>query len=151
MTQGKRGYAKSSRVPASADPATPALYVNYFEVGHNPFEFLIDLGQYHPGSSESDGRVAIHTRIAIAPPFAKMLSELLARAVEEHEGQHGQIAPIGPQANPFDIVLSSLGDFEDRARALRARNRSDGPVPQEGAYPPIGDDSAKPFRPRKGR
>ena len=44
-----------------------ALYVNYFEVGHNPFEFLIDLGQYHPGPTEADGRIAIHTRVAVAP------------------------------------------------------------------------------------
>jgi len=137
MTQSKRGYTKIDRVPATADSAAPALYVNYFEVGHNPFEFLIDLGQYHPGPPESDGHVAIHTRIAIAPTFAKMLSSLLARAVEEHETQHGQIPPIGPQANPFDIVLSSLGDFEDRARALRARNRGDGPV-SEGAHSPDG-------------
>src|SRR5262245_11747207 len=143
MTQSKRDYTRIVRVPATADPAAPALYVNYFEVGHNPVEFLMDLGQYHPGPPDSDGQVAIHTRIAIAPPFAKMLSTLLARAVEEHENQHGPIAPIGPEANPFDIVLSSFGDFEDRARALRARNRGDGPV-SKGAQSPMADDFAKP-------
>ena len=150
MTQSKAGYAKTDRASATAEQVSPALYVNYFEVGHNPFEFLMDLGQYHPGSTDVDGRVAIHTRIAIAPPYAKMLSELLARAVEEHESQHGPIAQIGEQTNPFDIVLSSLGDFEDRARALRARDRGDIPTNGDG-HPETGDASAKPSRSRKGR
>ena len=150
MAQSNSGYAKTDRVPTSVDQVAPALYVNYFEVGHNPFEFLMDLGQYHPGPTEGDGRIAIHTRIAIAPPYAKMLSDLLARAVQEHESQHGQIPLIGPQANPFDIVLSSLGDFEDRARALRARDRGDIPVPGD-AHPPMADASAKLSRSRKGR
>jgi hypothetical protein len=149
MTQSKAGYAKTDRTLASAEQVSPALYVNYFEVGHNPFEFLMDLGQYHPGSTEVEGRVAIHTRIAIAPPYAKMLSELLSRAVEEHESQHGQIAMIGPQTNPFDIVLSSLGDFEDRARALRARDR--GETSTNGGARPATDDASKSSRSRKGR
>ncbi|KQW01525.1 DUF3467 domain-containing protein [Rhizobacter sp. Root1221] len=150
MTQTKRGFARIDKVSASADLSTPALYVNYFEVGHNPFEFLMDLGQYHPGSSESDGRVAIHTRIATAPPVAKMLSDLLARAVEEHESQHGEIAPIGPQDNPFDILLSSLGDFEERARALRERDRA--ADPDAGSRrAPISDNAVKPPRARKGK
>jgi hypothetical protein len=146
MTQTK---GKTDRVSASADPLAPALYVNYFEVGHNPFEFLVDLGQYHPGSTEVEGRIAIHTRIAFAPPYAKMLSDLLARAIEEHESQHGEIALIGPQANPFDIVLSSLDDFEARARALRARDRGD--PPSTNSQPPTGDGSPKLSRSRRGR
>jgi len=150
MNQTQRGYAKSDRVAASADAATPALYVNYFEVGHNPFEFLMDLGQYHPGTAEGDGRVAIHTRIAIAPPLAKLLSDLLARAVEEHERQHGDIAAVGPQANPFDIVLTSLGDFEDRARALRARVRADTALSAAARPSPV-DAASKSVRSRKGR
>jgi hypothetical protein len=111
------------------DPVAPAVYVNYFEVGHNPFEFLLDLGQFHPGAIDSEGRVSIHTRIALAPPYAKMFSDLLARAVQEHESEHGAIALIGQPANapenPFNIALGSLGEFEDRARALRSRDRGD--------------------------
>ena len=149
MTQSKSGYAKTDRPLAAAEPVAPALYVNYFEVGHNPFEFLVDLGQYNPGSTEGEGRISIHTRIAIAPPYAKMLSDLLACAVEKHESENGQIALIGLQANPFDIVLSSLGDFEDRARALRARNRNGAPADPDGE--PQAGDSAKLSRSRRGR
>jgi Protein of unknown function (DUF3467) len=96
-----------------------ALYVNYFEMGHNPFEFLIDFGQYHPGPDEDDGATAIHSRIAMAPPYAKMLSDLLARSVREHEAEYGTIAAVAPPASALDAVLP-LGDFEARARALRA-------------------------------
>jgi hypothetical protein len=122
-------HAKAATIRADGtsipDPVAPAVYVNYFEVGHNPFEFLLDLGQFHPGAIDSEGRVSIHTRIALAPPYAKMFSDLLARAVLEHESEHGAIALIGQPANPFDIALGSLGEFEDRARALRSRNRGD--------------------------
>lgn len=149
MTQSKSGYPKTDRPLAAGEPVAPALYVNYFEVGHNPFEFLVDLGQYNPGSSEGEGRISIHTRVAIAPPYAKMLSDLLARAVEKHESEYGQIALVGPQANPFDIVLSSLGDFEDQARALRARNRNSAHADSDDE--PLVGDSAKLSRSRKGR
>lgn len=112
---------KSARDYDRADSdAGAALYVNYFEMGHNPFEFLIDFGQYHPGASEGEGATAIHSRIALAPPYAKMLSDLLARSVREHEAEYGVIAAVAPPASPIDAVLSPLGDFEARARALRA-------------------------------
>lgn len=116
---------RDDKICAACVSLPPAVYVNYFEVGHNSCEFLMDLGQYHPGCGEDVGRVSMHTRIVIAPPCAKMFSELLARAVAEHESENGPIASIGAGSSPFDIVLSSLGEFEDRARALRAGRRSD--------------------------
>lgn len=99
----------------------PATYVNYFELGQNQFEFLIDLGQYHPGIGDTSGTVGIHTRLVLTPPYAKMLSDLLSRSVHEHEREYGSVTPIG-QESPFDIILSSLGEFEERARNLRASN-----------------------------
>lgn len=103
----------------SGDKPT-ALYVNYFEMGHNPFEFLVDFGQYHPGSGGDDGTTAIHSRIALAPPYAKLLAELLAGAVREHEAEYGEIAAVAPPACMIEDMLVPLGDFEARARALRA-------------------------------
>lgn len=104
----------------AGDEVVAALYVNYFEMGHNPFEFLIDLGQFHPGPGDSDGTTVIHSRIALAPPYAKMLSELLSRMVREHEAEFGPIAEVAPPTSPLEEVLAPLGDFEARARALRA-------------------------------
>jgi hypothetical protein len=101
-----------------------SLYVNYFEVAHNPYEFLIELGQFRPSGQPSCGDLSIHTPVAISPPYAKMLSELLAQAVAEHEAEHGPIAAIGEQGAAFDIVLRSLPEeFEQRARELRELSR----------------------------
>ena len=111
------------------DPQLPAtgtasLYVNYFEVAHNRYEFLIEFGQYRPGKDDDGGTVAIHTRLALSPPYAKMLSDLLSRAVSEHEKGHGPVATIADATRPFDIVLHSLPEFEARARQLRAQART---------------------------
>ena len=123
-------YPDSNVRPASA--RAPASYVNYFELGQNPFEFLIDLGQYHPGVTDGAGSIGIHTRLVLTPPYAKMLSDLLLRSVQEHEREYGAIQPIGQESCPFDIILSSLGEFEERARQLRAANGSNDPadIPQ---------------------
>jgi hypothetical protein len=102
-----------------------SLYVNYFEVAHNPYEFLIELGQFRPSGQGNGGDLSIHTPVAISPPYAKMLSELLSRAVAEHEAEHGPIAAIGEQGAAFDIVLRSLPEeFEQRARELRELSRN---------------------------
>lgn len=102
-----------------------SLYVNYFEVAHNQYDFLIELGQYCPGRDQDGGTLLLHTRLALSPPYAKMLSDLLSRAVSEHEKGHGPIATIAEASTPFDIVLHSLPEFEDRARKLRAQARGD--------------------------
>ena len=107
------------------DNGAASLYVNYFEVAHNRYEFLIELGQYRPGKETEPGTFAIHTRLALSPPYAKLLSELLSKATVEHEKAHGTIASIAEHATPFDVVLHSLPEFEDRARQLRAKAKSD--------------------------
>ena len=62
-------------------------YSNYFEVGHNAFEFLLDFGQHY--FEESEGRM--HTRIITSPVFARRLSEVLNRALAEYERTHGRV------------------------------------------------------------
>jgi hypothetical protein len=109
--------------PQAACNGPASLYVNYFEVAHNRYEFLIEFGQYRPGKDEAAGTMAIHTRLALSPPYAKMLSDLLSRAVAEHEKAHGPVPTIADTAPPFDIVLHSLPEFEERARQLRAQAR----------------------------
>lgn len=51
-------------------------YANFFQIGHNAFEFLIEFGQQDAG---------IHTRIYVSPHHARMLSELLEDTLREHE------------------------------------------------------------------
>lgn len=67
-----------------------ACYANYFEVGHNPYEFLLDFGQFQPEVSE----VLIHTRIMLCPAHARMFAEILTNAVAKYETENGPIAEV---------------------------------------------------------
>jgi hypothetical protein len=60
-------------------------YANYFSVGHNAFEFLIDFGQMFPGRRE------VHTWIITSPPYAKELLRVLSQSIERYEKQFGEI------------------------------------------------------------
>jgi len=108
--------------PATWRPDVPherpplASYANYFEVGHNAFEFLIDAGQIEPNS----GVIQVMSRIAVSPVHAKLLAQLLARSIAQFEASHHAIASI---ADPeCDLTILSPQEFE--ARAIDARRRS---------------------------
>jgi hypothetical protein len=62
-------------------------YANYFKVGHNAAEFVIDLGQFYSGN----GAARLHTRIVTGPTYAKALLELLRESIGEYESSHGEI------------------------------------------------------------
>lgn len=60
-------------------------YANYFQVGHNAFEFVIDFGQMY-----SDGRQEhFHSRIVTGPAYARELLKVLAESVEQYEKTFG--------------------------------------------------------------
>lgn len=62
-------------------------YANYFQVGHNALEFIIDFGQ-----SFSDGREEhFHTRIVTSPSYAKELLKVLEDSIERYESVFGPI------------------------------------------------------------
>lgn len=62
-------------------------YANYFKIGHNAFEFVIDFGQYHPGSEDAE----LYTRIITSPFFAQELSDTLLESIHQFEQIHGTI------------------------------------------------------------
>lgn len=62
-------------------------YANYFEIGHNAFEFLLDLGQAYPEGE----RAHIHTRIITGPKYAKALCDLLGESIHRYERTFGVI------------------------------------------------------------
>jgi hypothetical protein len=87
--------------------AREGKYANYFEIGHNPFEFYVDFGQYDPQSE----KVQMHTRIVTSPAYAKMMGETLSSSVENFEREHGPI-PANSDAldalDAMDMVRESL-------------------------------------------
>jgi hypothetical protein len=71
------------------EPEGPIVgsYANYFKVGHNAFEVLLDFGQCYP---ESD-RARIHTRIVTSPTYAKALLRTLEESLQRYEQTFGVI------------------------------------------------------------
>ena len=63
-------------------------YVNYFEIGHNAFEFLLDFGQFYDGEAEA----SLHTRIVTSPVYVKTLVGMLQRALSQYEASYGRVA-----------------------------------------------------------
>lgn len=106
--------------PRSDQKCIVAGYANYFEVGHNAFEFLIDFGQINP----QNGEININTRVAVGPTHAKLFSRLLDGAVKQFEQQFGTIADVRDD-DPLGTVLDTSPDFE--RRAIDARRRPNPP------------------------
>ena len=96
-----------------------ARYSNYFEVGHNAYEFLIDFGQYQPELSE----VVLHTRIVAGPTLTKLLHEMVNNAISQYESENGPIPCPNDSQNPMEALLRSLPDFEQRALSARATRK----------------------------
>ena len=74
-----------------------ARYANYFEVGHNAFEFFLDFGQFAEGSDNAQ----ITVRVVTYPVYVKFLLRTLAEAVHAYEEAHGAIPepdPVSPSA-----------------------------------------------------
>jgi len=84
LMQGKR-YEDEGE--GSTQGAIEGKYANYFQIGHNAFEFLFDFGQLY-----ADGkRERMHTRIVTSPSYAKELLKVLGESLERYETQFGAI------------------------------------------------------------
>lgn len=63
-------------------------YANFFKVGHNAYEFIIDFGQYYEDDPQ---RERIHSRIVTSPAYAKGLLKTLREAIVLHEEKYGSL------------------------------------------------------------
>ena len=75
-------------VPHSFDDEREAQYANYFHVGHNAFEVMLQFGQFYEG----DKQAVMHTRIVTCPAYAERLLDLLSRTLKQYETSFGPIA-----------------------------------------------------------
>ena len=110
----------ASTPPASAEQGPLAIYANYFEVGHNAFEFLFEFGQFRPDS----GNIHVHSRIVAGPVQAKLFARMFAQAVDRFEATHGVIADVTDE-DALSGLIVSIPDFEWRAMRARDRPMSD--------------------------
>ena len=63
-------------------------YANFFKVGQNAFEFVLDFGQSYEDEAEWE---TIHSRIVTSPVYAKRLLATLQEAIGNHETTFGNI------------------------------------------------------------
>jgi hypothetical protein len=83
---GRVLMAAKTRIPKEQN-SLKGQYANYFKVGHNAFEFVIDFGQYFSRNKTAH----VHSRIVTGPIYAKSLLETLRRSIERHEKMYGSI------------------------------------------------------------
>ena len=62
-------------------------YANYFKVGHNAFEFVLDFGQFYHESNKAQ----VHTRIITNPNHVKAMLETLRQSIDKYEETFGVI------------------------------------------------------------
>jgi hypothetical protein len=63
-------------------------YANYFKIGQNAFEFVLEFIQFYPGNGEAH----THTRIITSPVYAKTLLEMLQNSIDKYEKIFGAIS-----------------------------------------------------------
>ena len=62
-------------------------YANYFKVGHNAVEFLLDFGQFY---SEREYPL-LHTRIITNPSYVKVLVKTIQESLLRYERAFGRV------------------------------------------------------------
>ncbi len=72
-------------------------YANYFKVGHNSLEFILDFGQVY---SDAPSEMVHHTRIITSPSYAGLLLEVLRDSIDKYEQTFGAIQR--PHTNDVD-------------------------------------------------
>jgi hypothetical protein len=71
----------------AAGTSREGKYANYFVIGHNAFEFVLDFGQKYSSGVEE----RIHTRIVTGPSYAKELLRVLEQSIAQYERSFGWI------------------------------------------------------------
>ena len=76
--------AQDCKSDQSAGPPE-GRYANYFKIGYNAFELIIDCGQCYAGDSTPQ----LHTRIITSPAYGKALLKTLSESLKEYEKNYG--------------------------------------------------------------
>lgn len=107
--------AKPKRAPERS-------YVNYFEVGHNACEFVIDLGQFDAEVSPP----TLSIRIVTGPTYAKLLAKMLFKSVQQFEESYGAIREPDDDLDPFEVVKQSIAGYEGELTCVTRRKPAGG-------------------------
>lgn len=64
-----------------------ARYANYFQIGQNAVEFVLEFGQQYGDETVP----LLHTRIITSPSYVNNLLKVLQQALAEHEAYFGPV------------------------------------------------------------
>ena len=78
----------SERRSGQANNPLEGRYANYFKIGYNAFELIIDFGQCYADNEEPQ----LHTRIITSPAYGKAVLKALRDSLDQFEKIYG---PIG--------------------------------------------------------
>jgi hypothetical protein len=62
-------------------------YSNFFKIGHNAFEFVLEFGQRYAEAEET----RLHTRVITSPSYAKELLRTMMDSIKRYESVFGEI------------------------------------------------------------
>ena len=82
-----RGKMKKKRSDPNNKCHIEGRYANYFKIGQNAFEFVLEFIQFYPGNEGEH----LHTRIITSPIYAKTLAKMLQESIEKYEQNFGII------------------------------------------------------------
>ena len=83
-------HPKSNKLEGKTSGAEKKIegrYANFFKVGHNAFEFVLDFGQYYRENEDAE----LYTRIITSPFYAKSLLKTLNESILRYELNFGAI------------------------------------------------------------
>lgn len=85
MTQKDKSSLKKDKIKGK--------YANYFKVGYNAYEFIIDFCQYYSpnGSYPETEKAELCERFITSPAYAKALMNVLRKSIKEYEDTFGFI------------------------------------------------------------
>lgn len=83
----RREVKKQEGKSSGREKKLEGRYANYFKVGYNAFEFLLDFGQHYSENEEAE----LYIRIITSPCYAKSLLETLKLSIERYEESFGPI------------------------------------------------------------
>lgn len=86
------------------------IYSNIVRIGHSPYEFMLDFGQFQP-----EGKKAfMDVRIITSPQHAKAILKALKDNIDIYEEQYGRINVV---AGPNEDEEGSIdADWQSRRR-----------------------------------
>ena len=83
-------HPKSIRYEGKASGVVKKIegrYANFFRVGHNAFEFVLDFGQYYRETEEAE----LSIRIVTTPFYAREFLTTLKESIATYERTYGTI------------------------------------------------------------